>query len=410
MGNESVEGKVNGHGAPAESKAIVSAPPTAVASAVASFSDETVEQKLAKAERQIAFRKGILKLIAANIDPSDVALFGEEGKENIHLTKQACKQILSWAGITVQPDNAIVEKRYDGVEGPYIDFEVWATWFTPDGRYYRTMGNRSTYDDFFAKRTKWTCAECGAEIKWEDRKAICVSENKRVTAEKTTYYLPLSEVDIPAVKQAAITNLWNHIVDDAGLKPSLKELQAVGFRIAQAGSRVDFASSDKKAPRSTPQQSSQKPQNSSPNKGAAATPSNTAAAPAPLSGVPKAQIPADKELPIGKGIISEVREKTTKPKDGKGGGKPFLEVVQNGHFLFCFKNSEIETMEGPERVFELIKGAKGQFCDFVVETKQGERPLHSIVGATQIGRNAWDATTGEPVPPPYEAVDEDIPF
>lgn len=414
MGEVNEAKGTNGH-APAESTAIVAAPPAAILPA-----DQTVEQMLARSEKQVAFRKGILRLIAANLEPDDIALFGEGEKESIHLTKPACKQILSWAGITVQPDSVIQEKRYEGVEGPYIDFEVWATWMTPDGRYYRTMGNRSTYDDFFAKRTKWTC-ECGSDVRWENRTATCLAAGHKGKAEKTTYYLPLSEVDIPSVKQAAITNLWNHVVEDAGLKPSKRELLAVGFKFDEVKDRVKFGSD--KPSSST---SSQKPQTSSPT-GAAATQSQTAA-PASKQEPAKKQPPkqtkkAAGELPVGKGIISEAYRAVTKakkdPKTGemKGGGRPYVRVVQNGFFLFCYHDKDVETRDGAKNILDLIVANIGQFCEFIVETKPGGdgRDTHYINGANRIGVYQWE--NGEPLPiqrerepGEYEPSDEDIPF
>jgi hypothetical protein len=220
-------------------------------------------------------------------------------------------------------------------------------------------------------------------------------------------------VDIPSIKQAAITNLWNHVVEDAGLKPSKKELEAVGFKFENAGATVKF--NDNKPSQGASQKPAPQPA------GAAARPQETSAAASSPSGPPKANIPSgapmpasaqSPSLPIGKGIVSEVREKSTKAKNGKGGGTPFLEVVQNGHFLYCFATHDIETAEGPEKTFWLIKEAKGQFCEFTIQTKPGDRPLHSIVGALRIGRWEWEAT-GEPIRRPgsgYQATDEDIPY
>lgn len=383
--------------------------------------EETVDQRLARAEKQIAIRKGFLKLIAANLEPGDITLYGEGDKETIHLTKAACKQILGWAGIMVQPDSNIQEKRYDGVEGPYIDFEVWATWMTPDGRYYRAMGNRSTYDDFFAKRTKWTCEDCGALVEWRDRKPFCTAEKKQTRGEKTTYYLPLSEVDIPAIKQAAITNLWNHIVEDAGLKPSKKELLAVGFKFDQVKDRVTFGDKKETAPAKQPAKQNPAPSTQDTQGAAANTPPvlpQSTAAPSPKreSGPPKAQIPPsdlpkrtqparqdrDRPLSIGHGIISEVYL-------NKGKNGPYIKVVQNGNQLSCFANHTLQTMDGEQELFDVIKNAKGRFCEFAVETK-GQ--YHNIIGARRIGSYEWDEQ-GEPViqrGDAYTPTDEDVPF
>lgn len=413
---EGEAGKVNGHGTE-----IIHTPPVTLAAP----NDESPEQRLAKAEKQIAFRKGILRLIAANIEPSDVVLFGKEGEENVHLTKHACKQILSWAGITVQPDNNIIEKRYEGEEGPYMDFEVWATWFTPDGRYYRSMGNRATFDDFYAQRTKYVCPKCNAETSYEGG----CPEHGKVRSIKRTAYLPLTEVDIPAIKQAAITNLWNHIVDDAGLKPSLRELKEVGFKFSQAGARVNFNKDSKQAP---PDQKRE----ASPKAEAAPPQSNTAASATPKqdnNGVPRANIPGDstpktepekkgrarkpQQLSTFGGYISQVWL-NTKEKDGTN--YRYVKLIQNGRTLLCFHDGPCVTRDGDLNLLDLIAKMKSRYCKFLVKaTGQGSQTKFYIEGALQIGSYAWTEDgmpIKEPAMPPegsskdYQASDEDIPF
>lgn len=379
----------------------------------------SVEIQLKRAEKQIAFRKGILKLIAANINPENILLYGDEGKETLWLDKVACKQILSWSGARLEMDSSIQEKRYDGVEGPYIDFEVWGTVITGDGRAVRVMGNRSTYDDFYAKRNRYVCPtmengeECGAITDYERG---CPKHGK-VRGIKESYYLPLDEVDIPSVKQAAITNLWNHAVEDLGFKPSLQELKDAGLDMRNR-KRVQFGGDKKSStqPQTSSTSSSVKPEAS---KGAAepsTTQGKAAPTPSAKSATQKNNGKKAAETPIGKGIISEIRDKVTKPKNGRGGGTPFLEVIQNGHFLYCFKNSEIETSDAPAKTFDLIKLAKDRFCHFIIETKDGTKPMHSIVGARIVGRYQWDeqgqpiSFRREPGDDNYQGTDEDIPY
>lgn len=404
--------KANGHG-PEPSTAIV---PHQTAS-IAIPDDQSVGQALARAERQIQFRKGIVKLIAANIDQRDIQLFGSGDSENLWLSKNACKQILSWAGARVEPDSVIQEKQYDGVDGKYIDFEVWATILTPDSRAVRTMGNRSTYDDFYAKKTRYTCPQCKALTEFERG----CPEHGKVRSVKEEYYLPLSEVDIPAIKQAAITNMWNHAVQDMGLMPTLDDLKAAGLDL-KAQKRVEFKGNKQNSTQapagvmppkaaSSPQPATRAAGTTSPSTASAAPPSANGS---PSNYLPKASVsgmPPSKKLEVGKGIISDAFRAETKPSaKNTAGGTPYVKVVQNGDFLFCYHNKMIETMDGPFNILDLIVDSKGQFCDFVIQTKPGKNgPLHTIEGALRIGRYAWDENK-QPIPLSQPAEGEDRPW
>lgn len=424
--NFSDASKTNGH-APEQTQAI----PHQTAS-IAIPDDQSVGQALARAEKQIQFRKGIVKLIAANIDERDIQLFGNGDNESLWLAKNACKQILSWAGARVEPDSIIQEKEYQGVEGKYIDFEVWATILTSDGRAVRTMGNRSTYDDFYAKRVRYTCPQCKSMTDYDRG---CPQHGK-VRGIKEDYYLPLSEVDIPAIKQAAITNMWNHAVQDMGLMPTLDDLRIAGLDL-KAQKRVDFKSNKQNStqapaggvtPQAAPAAATQSHQPATRTAGTTSPSTAPAVPPSQKVDLPKAVIPGAPEkkqatpakngaMPLGKGIVSLVVPKVTQPKENKegklvGGGNPFLEVHQNGNFLYCFKASEIETVDGPRKIFELIGESVGRFCDFTIETskKESKKPLHSIVGAMCIGRYAWDEQGQPAMPSISQLPDEDIPF
>lgn len=164
---------------------------------------------LAQADKSIQFRQGLLKLIAKKIRPTEVRMFGD----NLHFERGACEQILSWAGsdltkLRITPDRITDDK------GAYIDYEAYGTLKTGDGREMELMGNCSTRDDFFGRRTD---------------------------KEGNDYFLPLSEVDVPSVKQKAITNLLNHCAIRAlGLKSiTLNDLKEAGMDINQIG-KVTF--------------------------------------------------------------------------------------------------------------------------------------------------------------------------
>ncbi len=148
------------------------------------------------AEATIERANIILKLIAKHIRPSEIMLFGE----SIHFERGACEKILMWAGAKIQMDHKFnVDRIVDEKGEVYLDYEIWGM-VEVDGRTIDIMGNCSTRSDFFGSRA-------GA-------------------------HLPLSEIDIPSIKQAAITNLWNHAcVRSLGLKSlTLSDLKVAGMK------------------------------------------------------------------------------------------------------------------------------------------------------------------------------------
>jgi|SRR5581483_3502941 len=191
---------------------------------------QDTEQFLERANQHIQKRRGLVRLIAANVDPKDVVIYGNTPeKMTVHYAKNACKQILGWIEADIA-DLKITESRYDGKEGPYIIFEAHGTLILPGGRRISVVGSRATYDDFFGRNY-------GKE-------------------------LPLEEVDIPSVRLAAITNMWNHALEDAGLKPSLAELKEAGLDLSKA-SYVTFKEKDGQKPAATSQNSQQAAQEGS---------------------------------------------------------------------------------------------------------------------------------------------------
>lgn len=154
-------------------------------------------------------RKIILKLIAKHIRPTEIRLFGD----NLHFERAACEQILSWAGARVENVHKEVEIITDD-EGTYRDYEMWGTVRFGDDRSLEVMGNCSTRSDFYGVR------------KGKDGKE---------------YYLPLHEVDIPSIKQAAMTNMMNHAcVRSLGLKAiTLEDLKMAGMNVDMV-KKVEF--------------------------------------------------------------------------------------------------------------------------------------------------------------------------
>jgi hypothetical protein len=174
---------------------------------VPSGGEFSADQAIRRADEQISFRQKLTKLIATKIDPAQIVMFGKDEKASAYFTKAACQSILSWCDVDFFPDGKIEEHRYNDKNGPYIIFEMTGTLKMPNGRRVLVMGNRATNDDFFGS-----------------------AHGKAV---------PLEEVDIASVRLACVTNLWNHALESAGLKPSLKELVDAGVKIDQL-TTVDF--------------------------------------------------------------------------------------------------------------------------------------------------------------------------
>ncbi len=191
-----------------------------------------VKQMLAKADAQIEFRRGLVKLIATKINPLDVVIYGKSPRESIHFGKGACKQVLSWIEADIK-NVRIVEHHYTNKDGPYILFECSGEMTMPGGRIVNVIGSRATYDDFFGT----------------------VAGNARA----------LDEVDVPSVRMAAVTSMWNHALEDAGMKPTLEELVAGGMDLKKC-SYVNF--NDK--PTAEGQPAAQTTQQKAPNGGTAA--------------------------------------------------------------------------------------------------------------------------------------------
>lgn len=183
---------------PVESQEIERAP-GAPAGIVPSGGEFSADRMIARADEQISFRQKLTKLIATKIDPAQIVMFGKDEKATAYFTKAACQSILSWCDVDFFPDGKIEEHRYTDKNGSYIIFEMTGTLKMPNGRRVLVMGNRATNDDFFGK-----------------------AHDKAV---------PLEEVDIASVRLACVTNLWNHALESAGLKPSLRDLVEAGMNI-----------------------------------------------------------------------------------------------------------------------------------------------------------------------------------
>lgn len=170
--------------------------------------ENDISTSISQAEATIQRAQIILKLIAKHIRPTEIRLFGD----NIHFERGACEKILMWAGAKIRNVRLIHDRIVDEKNEVYYDYEAWGT-VEIDGREIELMGNCSTRSDFFGT--------------------------------KDGNFKPLSEVDIPSIKQAAITNLWNHAcVRTLGLKSmTLEDLKAAGMDTSKIGSVAFFKGS-----------------------------------------------------------------------------------------------------------------------------------------------------------------------
>ena len=387
------------------------------------------EEVLKMADNQIQIRRGYVKLVAASLRPEDVLVFGEE----VYLPAKPCQDILSWARIRVKPHWPVEEHHYNSPQGEFIEFVITATLTDTGGREVDAMGNRSTRDEFFGISGKETvCPECKTPVKWQrlnpnDRydSSVCPTHG-RVKAEKVVHYLMLYDVDIPSVRSAAVTNLWNKSLKAIGLMPTLQDLADAGMDINRV-KRVDFSGEKKKpaAPQQAPPKQSTTPQSTQPtqaaSKPATAPPS---AAPSP-SGPPKANLPPTPGVErVIAGRLDEIKPGTTIPKDKTTGqptgvaGRPFLGLVVSGARLTCFDNKKLllDTRGNTKDAFELLLGALGMRVELRVK-KSGN--YENVVGYQRIADNEWEAD-GTPVlrrepaqdtmGDAFEASDEDVTF
>ena len=162
--------------------------------------EEGLTNSVSNAEATIERANIILKLIAKHIRPTEIRLFGD----NLHFERGACEKILMWAGAKIKHVRLDKDRIIDEKNEVYYDYEAWGT-VEIDGREIELMGNCSTRSDFFGTTKDG--------------------------------YKPLSEVDIPSIKQAAITNLWNHAcVRSLGLKSmTVEDLKLAGMDITKIG-------------------------------------------------------------------------------------------------------------------------------------------------------------------------------
>ncbi len=200
-------------------------PPAAPPAPLNHAQSEVVRLEEQRINDIIERRKVILKLIASHIRPSDIRIFGpvkdDNGKlvgGNIHFERAACEQILMWSGVTLN-NIRLKQDRLEDELGHYYDYEAWGVVKFQDGREVEVMGNCSTRSDFYGKAIENVKQGDGSFSKVESWK-------------------PLSEVDIPSVKQAAITNLFNHAcVRPLGLKAlTIEDLEKSGMSIDKIGS------------------------------------------------------------------------------------------------------------------------------------------------------------------------------
>lgn len=403
-----------------EPKVLTMAPAAQPISALMPIAPPSPEEVLTLAENQIKIRKGYVKLVARQLRPQDVLVFGEE----VYLPAKPCQDILSWARIRVKPHWPVEEHHYNSPDGEYIEFVITATLTDTGGREVDVMGNRSTRDEFFGIAGKlYPCPQCGEPCKWQkvnpndQRDSTVCAVHGKVWVKKENIvikYLPIYDVDVPSVRSAAVTNLWNKALKAIGLMPTLQDLADEGMDISKV-KRVDFKGGDGKSSSQSTTPKQQPPQSNQPK---AAAPSSTATATsAKAATLPKSQIP-DK---VHFGTLESIKPGTTQPKkDGKPTGekgRPFLGLIVDGVKITCFDDKELalDTRGLKKRAFDLLLGAVGQPVAFRVKTN-GQ--YENVTGYERIGDYEWDQD-GIPIlrrepaqhtmEEAFEAQDEDVP-
>lgn len=411
--------------------------------------DESAEQALEKAKQQINFWKGVLTLIAESIPPSQIVLYDEQP----HFTAAACVRIMQWAGAQFIVDK-MENFHWDGEEGPYIEFVVTGRVLTRTGRELPVMGNRSTNDDFFGTGYKSVCPACGADLVAEN---VCPTHNVQREPKRKRYQLPLKEVDIASVRQAAVSNAWNKAVAALGLLPAKEELEkamgrdkfnsirTVGFERGSKGGRqqgtdtADVAAQRKKIEALLQELGDNEREKMEAMLEAVTTftgeggkvvkgkrrvaeltvkqlpivlerlsEMNAKAEAARKQGKmfpqedkkPKSRTPspAPSGKPIGTGIITSAKRMRK-----QGSTQEFIEIIQEGHKLFLFDNMMMRLADGSQvRLFELLLadlGATGLYAEFATKDQAGKDKQGSyttIIGVTRLGAHEWELD-GTPV-------------
>lgn len=399
----------------------------------------SAEEVLKSAERQIQIFRGYVKLVAKFVRPEDVLVFGKEGKE-IYLPAKPCRDILSWARINVKPHWPITEHRYQSPDGDFIEFEISATISDQNGRQVDVIGNRSSRDDFFGiDCVLWVCPECGEETekgRWNDSKKRYDNTCKKhgqIDAERKAVYLPLYDVDLASVRQAAVTNLWNHALKAVGLCPTLQDLSEAGMDISKV-QRVDFREKKEKpvgsqnvgnsGPRTTyPPASSQRaaaPPSPSPQSSSSKRSDETPPAVASTASVP------DSNLQRVKGEMEAVHHTTPAGAPLKSArGTEYVKVSVGGMYWFVYNNQKRTVGRAEDTIFRLLKAqrcpCRVEFLAKIEETDKGT--FRKVADWLVLGDLEWEEGTGIPVvqrnadmpaPPPFDnqhgITDEDIPF
>lgn len=384
------------------------------------------EAVIAQAERQIKIRRGYIKLIAHQLRPEEVLVFGGRDSQEVYLPKNTCMNLLSWSKVEIHFDGPMQEHRYTSPDGEFLEFVINAIVVDPSGRKVPVVGNRSTRDEFFGVAGKErTCPVCNRKAEWGKpwpdakwEKWFCPDHPREKKIKEVVHYLPLYDVDIASVRQSAVANLWNHALEAIGLRPNLLDLKEAGMDITRV-KKIGFGSDreeakepEKKAAaagETQPKKQTAKPDTS---KGAettsAAAPSNNAPAEQrktvsdrtasqatndrPTGATPpKAEIPNDL-YPV-RGVLEWYDEKG---KDGKelktGKGTPMRKVTVKGVRYTIFDNREMK-LDGTRtaRLFDILKsldkGAEIAFLGQDTITEKGA--FRNATCFTKIGSLEW---------------------
>jgi len=397
----------------------------------------SIEQVVTQAERQIKIRKSYIQLIAKELRPQDVLVFGGNQTEEIYLPAAICKNILSWAGVGIAFDGAMEEHHYNSPEGEFIEFVINATVTPKNGMSVPVIGNRSTRDEFFGIAGKERkCPVCGKDAifdkAWETArwKSWHCKEHPREKVETNVKYLPLYDVDIASVRQAAVSNLWNHAVEAIGLRPNLIDLKDAGMDITKV-KRIGFGR-DEDEPRAGTEKAAtvdkqlrKTAADSSGAGNAGRVAEATANSPGAHStavpntapnagGPPRAEIPGDLQVLRGTvQIVYSRRPDNTPLVTSNAAKQPFRKVIVGGMIYFVFDN-KVRRIDGKNELptFAMLDELKsGDPIEFLWR-EEGEKKIPTVKIFTRIGKYEWE-TDGTPVLrremfPPQREPGEDI--
>ena len=391
------------------STAIIPAPALELAS------PPSAQQVQEAAERQIQIRKGYIKLIAQNLRPENVLVFGGNKSEEVYIPKNTAMNVLAWARVEIEFDGPMEEHRYQSPDGEFAEFVINATVTDGSGRSVPVIGNRSTRDEFFGIASKeHVCPTCKMKstygFPWDGARyeSWYCKDHPKARQDQIIHYLPLHDVDIASVRQAAVANLWNHALEAIGLRPTLLDLKEAGMDVTKV-KMIGFGSSreeEKPEKKAAPaKQAAQKQKQDAPiMETEYVDPEKSKCAECGSSfGVhlvtcSKFKNPGMSGKPPEKATIPDsahsIKGEIEAVHMGKSsGGSPYRRVIVKGTTYFIFDNKE-KLVDGSRKVkmFDVLDAAvPGMPCEFMFEIGDAKgKKMSRITNLLRVGNYEWE--------------------